>query len=298
MKLKPLAPLLTAFSIALISGPALAASVGEAEPNDAASVAQAVDPNLGGIEISAMMGSPNNPQQQDLDFFQFKARAGDVLTIDVDNAYKSSAPINTILAVFGPGPEYALLRMNDFASMDEGSNSEFDARIDEFVVPGDGTYTVGVSTVPRYFFSGGWTFTRRMMAENYVTDYQLRIDGLSADSVKKINIEVKPGSDDLAPINPRSRGKIPVAILGALDFSVVNIDTSTLTFGASGDEASLKKCSKSAEDVNGDGHNDLVCHFENQKARFNEGSLEGVLKGQLENGEMFEGRAFLKVIPK
>ena len=45
-----------------------------------------------------------------------------------------------------------------------------------------------------------------------------------------VDIDVKPGSD-LNPINPMSRGVIPVAILGSDTFNVLDVDVTTLTFG-------------------------------------------------------------------
>ena len=313
MKINNVAKLLVVSATAAFASNASAIS--EVEVNSHISGAQVVTSNGSTIDISAMMGFPDKPTVEDLDFFQIKVKAGDILTLDIDNGYKGNAPLNTLIAVFGAGPEYPILRMNDDAPVDSGSISPMDARIDDFVVPHDGVYTVGVSTAPRFFFNGGAAasgFTSDPMAMdpnmafmdpamtsgNVISDYKLIISGVSSSvGPKKINIEVKPGSDGLTTLNPRSKGKIPVAILGSLNFSAVNVDTSSLTFGSTGYEQSLSKCAKSGEDVNGDGYYDLVCHFENQKAGFKYGSLEGVLKGKTRSGEKFEGRALLKVFP-
>jgi hypothetical protein len=75
------------------------------------------------------------------------------------------------------------------------------------------------------------------------------------------------------------------------------VDTSSLTFGASGNEASLHRCDLGGEDVNGDGRLDVVCHFENQEAHFTPGVLEGILRGKTTAGRLFEGRGVLKVVP-
>jgi hypothetical protein len=128
-------------------------------------------------------------------------------------------------------------------------------------------------------------------------DYTLVISGVSSP-VLHINIDIKPGNgESAAPMNPKAKGKIPVALLGSRDFSVMDVDTASLTFGHTGDEASLSKCS-GREDVNDDGTLDLICHFENQLAAFQPTDEEGILKGRLDDGRLFEGRGLLKVVPE
>lgn len=322
MKLKHAIKLLVLSATATASFSSNAAAVNEAEVNNSITAPQQISASGIAVDINAIMGFSDNPLMEDVDFYKFSARAGDIVTLDIDNGYKNGAPLNTLIAVFSTDAGYPMLRMNDDATVDAGSISSMDARIDEWVVPKDGDYIVGVSTYPRFFFSGGMTapgntapmMTDPMMMDpmmmdptmsmgmptgsgNVISDYTLNISGVSAIGPKKINIEVKPGSDNLAQLNPRSKGKIPVAILGSLNFSAINVDTSSLTFGSTGNEQSLSKCAKSGDDVNKDGFYDLVCHFENQKAGFKAGDLEGVLRGNTKSGEAFEGRALLKVFP-
>jgi hypothetical protein len=211
-------------------------------------------------------------------------------------ATPSCRPSLHIIAVFGAAPGYPLLRMNDDggAPLDAGSISGFDSRIVNFRLPADGSYTVGVSSYPRRFVNGGGTSSNSLGA-NANGDYTLVISGVSV-SVLQINIEIKPGSGDVAPINPKSRGKIPVALLGSGDFAVDDVDTSTLTFGHTGNESSLAKCGPKS-DVNGDLWPDMVCHFNNQAAAFAPSDDEAILRGELEDGREFEGRGWLKVVP-
>ena len=117
-------------------------------------------------------------------------------------------------------------------------------------------------------------------------------------SVQQINVEVRPGSRGLTPLNPRSKGKIPVALLGDANFNALSVNSSTLTFGALGGENSLSDCGSSVQDLNGDGYPDLLCHFDNQSAGFQYGDTEGTVKGKTKNGVMFQGTGVLKVVPE
>jgi hypothetical protein len=112
-----------------------------------------------------------------------------------------------------------------------------------------------------------------------------------------VAIDIKPGSLDNA-VNPKSKGVIPVAILSSADFdAVTQVDQSSLTFGQTGNEASLRSCVPAGTDVNGDGRLDLVCHFWSPAAGFALGDSEGVLKGALTSGVPLEGRDAIRIVP-
>ena len=96
-----------------------------------------------------------------------------------------------------------------------------------------------------------------------------------------VNIDVKPTSDTV-PISTTSSGSIPVAILSTSTFNATTIVSQTLTFGHSGTEHSLVSCS--VEDINGDGLQDLMCHFASQKAGFQIGDTMAVLNGRTTDG--------------
>jgi hypothetical protein len=115
--------------------------------------------------------------------------------------------------------------------------------------------------------------------------------------VIEVTIDIKPGSDPNA-INPKSKGKIPVAVLSSLDFDAPSdVDQDSLTFGHTGDEESLAFCSPSPEDINDDGLYDLVCHFYTQHTGFECGDTEGILKGQTVDGVPIEGSDSVKIVP-
>lgn len=112
-------------------------------------------------------------------------------------------------------------------------------------------------------------------------------------------LEIKPPASAPVPINPNSRGHIPVAILSSPTFNAVTqVDQTSLTFGATGDEASFAFCGANGEDVNGDGLPDLVCHFSTQTAAFQTGSSNAVLKGKTVSGEPIEGSEAILTVPK
>ena len=112
-----------------------------------------------------------------------------------------------------------------------------------------------------------------------------------------IAIDIKPQSDPNS-INPRSKGKIPVAILSTADFSAPDeVDIDSLMFGASGGEESLSFCNHSPEDVNGDGYDDLVCHFYTQMTGFDCEDREGIVRGLTIDGIPIGGRDSVKIVP-
>jgi hypothetical protein len=81
----------------------------------------------------------------------------------------------------------------------------------------------------------------------------------------EVQIDIKPGSDPNS-INLGDNGLLPVAILGSEDFDVYTIDlTKPIELGGSGvaSRGSWKapKLAVSFEDVNDDGHTDLVAFF-------------------------------------
>ena len=112
----------------------------------------------------------------------------------------------------------------------------------------------------------------------------------------RVVIDIKPGSNPNS-INPTSKGTTPVAILSSADFDApAQVDRTSLTFGRTGDEASLAFCNASSEDVNADGRLDLVCHFTIQQTGFLSGDTEGILKGRTVSGTPIEGRDAVRVI--
>src|SRR5207249_11988003 len=120
--------------------------------------------------------------------------------------------------------------------------------------------------------------------------------GLIPNAIQ-VGLDIKPGSLPNS-VNSTSAGTIPVAILSTSRFNAVtSVDFSTLTFGRTGNEKSLKFCNGNGEDVNGDRLLDLVCHFNTGKAGFQFGDTQGVLKGRTFSGISFVGSDSVGIVP-
>ena len=299
----------------------VAFAVDELEPNDrmftdARLTAQRLTFSTDTLDINGTIGvtDPNVAAVADLDFYSFDAQEGDVITLDIDNGMKpfdlSVRSVDTVLAIFGPLPAVTIQRQNDdtsvFVPRDPGSVDIRDALIEKFRVPQTGTYVVGVSSKPRSFKDGGGT-TSTMVSGSTARfpngSYKLIISGVTP-AVQQINIAIKPDSGEAAPLNPKAKGSIPVAILSnaasksSPAFDAMTLEPYSLTFGSTGDESSYLRCGKDGVDVNADGLLDLVCHFDNQLAKWQSDDLEGTLRGKTKGGVAFEGRGWLKVVPK
>lgn len=110
-----------------------------------------------------------------------------------------------------------------------------------------------------------------------------------------VTIDIKPG-EGAAPINTKSKGTIPVAVLSSPTFdAVAQVDQTSLTFGHAGNEKSLAFCS-GPQDVNGDGLLDLVCHFNTPLTQFQAADITGTLKGKILGGNTIMGTDAVVVV--
>jgi hypothetical protein len=145
------------------------------------------------------------------------------------------------------------------------------------------------------------TFTFTAPSTNYVSVIVVvdnkQFSVTPGEKVKVINIDIKPDSYPNS-INLGSKGKIPVAILSTKNFNAPKQDnSSSLTFGRTGNEKSLAFCNTSPEDVNKDGLGDLICHFNTQLTGFQTKDTMGILKGVTVDGTPIEGMDSVKIVP-
>lgn len=119
-----------------------------------------------------------------------------------------------------------------------------------------------------------------------------------AGPVPLVNISIKPGSAPPIPINPRSHGLTTIAMISTRQFdAVTNVDTRSLTFGATGEEQSFASCDKEGEDVNGDRLPDLICHFHTRSTQFVPSDSVGILVGKTIQGSPIVGLEKIVVEP-
>lgn len=288
---------------------ALATATGEMEFNDQIGLAQVLDVRSGSVVVNGSVGMTDSRQKAiyDVDFYAFTAHKGDVVTIDIDGGWKigttTERSVDTVIALYGPDKRVIANGDNMVAPFDEGTVSKQDAYIDRYKLNEDGTYYVAVTS----WASGRAFRDNGVVASNVNRDpgtngsYSLAISFEA--SVQVINIDVRPGSTDLAPFNPKSKGNMPVALLSSAAtpsspaFDALDVDRDSLTFGVTGAEKSLKRCNTEGTDVNGDGLLDLVCHFDNALLNFDVDNTMGKLMGKTGAGQQFEGTGMLKVVP-
>ena len=316
----------------------VALAVDEVEPNDPYTSAQPL--TIGSDDTVTVTNASiyNTPSHRDVDFYSFHANAGDVVTFDIDGGMDGTTfqGIYTTLGVWGPDPTInalPLVTQTGAPTLDPGSTTVFDARIDNFAIPATGTYIVGVSTDPGYFVDINTLSTGDVSPSGWSPNYYATTGGYTlvisvtpnpapvpVATVLPINIDIMPGrhhviwlrtamADFTRPdrdadrkgdldreMRHHFRGGIPVALLSTKTFNAMDVDQSQLRFGSTGDEDSLIRCARHGVDVDHDGHPDLLCFFDPTKADFQPGDTNGIMTGETDSGDNFKGEGYLKVV--
>lgn len=105
-----------------------------------------------------------------------------------------------------------------------------------------------------------------------------------AVSPLEVVIDIKPGSDENT-INTRGGGSVPVAILTTGAFYALSVDIASITFGPGGAAPSHS----TIDDVDADGHMDLLLHFAESATGVQPGDVEACLQGATSQGRAIYG---------
>jgi hypothetical protein len=129
-----------------------------------------------------------------------------------------------------------------------------------------------------------------------VSNSGLQIIDLGPEYTHALPVDIAIRADGTAaPINLAARGLIPVTVFGTADFDVAEIDRSTLRFGP--DSATpAHKAGGHLADLNGDGHPDLLSHYQVEASGISSADQEACVTGQTASGKSFRGCASLTTL--
>ena len=221
-----------------VSGIALAEQ--EVEPNDNFNQPQKLEIGSGGAVT--VLGAIQNTSQfsPDFDFYSFDGRKDDVITVDIDG---TTGGLDAVLHLFDPDGEMRLYSIYTDPA-DQGSTpvpggwgETLDPMLQQFSLDKTGVWKIAVTAYPAVMIDGSF-----FMQADTSGSYTLIVSALRpTTTTEQVHIEIKPGSKQRAPINPKAKGEIPVALLSNLDtgFDPFQVDEASLRFGRTGTEASF-----------------------------------------------------------
>lgn len=110
-----------------------------------------------------------------------------------------------------------------------------------------------------------------------------------------VDIDIKPDTDQ-DPINPWSKGVLPVAVLTTPNFDATAINVSTIEFGSGKSKEEHEK--GHLKDIDNDGDIDLVLHFKTQDIGIQIEDTEICLTGMTINSTHIKGCDSILIVPK
>jgi hypothetical protein len=111
-----------------------------------------------------------------------------------------------------------------------------------------------------------------------------------------VAVDIKPGSTT-NPINPKSKGTIPVGVLSGI-YEGINFNATSIVFESlqlAGTPA--MPIGKSSKDLDKDGDLDMVFHFKTQTIQWSNLTTQTCLSGRTNNGVYFEACDNIKIVP-
>ena len=106
----------------------------------------------------------------------------------------------------------------------------------------------------------------------------------------EVMIDIKPGSDT-NPINLKSKGVVPVAILTTGAFNATKVDPTTVQL------AGAPMLRWTLEDVDADGDKDMLLHFRTELLKLDQNSTQATLIGETNEGVSFEATDKVQIVP-
>jgi Concanavalin A-like lectin/glucanases superfamily len=167
-------------------------------------------------------------------------------------------------------------------------------------------------TTPNLPTSVMWTMNGRLYAEPNgccqfvggidevrLSDVALSPDQFLVSPVLSVTIIIKPPAQAPVPINLKSNGALPVAILSSPSFDATQVNPATIklsgaSVGSKGDSTGQFACS--AQDVNGDGLPDLVCQLINSELQLASNATMVTLTATTFSGQMISGGEAIKIV--
>ncbi len=310
-------------SLLCLAGTA-AAQMAEAEPNNSQLDAQMLCMGTSSMTVEANIGSgvPGSTTT-DFDVFGFNALAGEApnLRVTSDGTWD---PLMVLYDDLGN-----ILNQSDDVYVPAYST---DPAISNYAVPATGSYYVAVAGSPMYLnsnftpfapnnpvFGGAYTFdisgvnsTCEPVAQDEPPVYEeppvvVEDPPVTEDGATIITMEVLHWRGQDREVNKRWKKRIkrmrkrngvypiPVVMFSSETFDATTVDPKSLTFGPTGGENSLFRCSRRGRDINKDGMKDMLCFFDSYKAGFEVGDVQCHLNGETHHGEAFTSSASLKI---